>query len=283
MEGPKSPKRRPQADPNYDPESSVPPPLYVPRPRRHSAPTEIDFPLPNEDSSSPSERLTPISSPPRRRRSPPPSQSVDSTPPRRHRVPVASQSVKAPSKEDSDSSFSESPTLVPTHRPTASEVSSRFTSNDGDYDEDEAFSPTPRVSNLRVSDHDDEHDSRARVSPRTPDVKSPSDVRRIFYTVAEDNGEVLAHDDETFGSFLFKGHSLAELTEALQLETGIDDDIILCMRNPLTQKLYKMRLQLPPNKAPLSVVIVRHDSECMFPASHLTTSSKFQDNFVISP
>lgn len=97
------------------------------------------------------------------------------------------------------------------------------------------------------------------ISPR---VKSPSDFRRIFYTVAEDSGEVLAHDDDTFGSFLFKGHTLQELTEALQLETGIDEDVILCMKNPLTNKLYKMRLQLPPNKAPLSVVIVRHNTEC---------------------
>lgn len=47
----------------------------------------------------------------------------------------------------------------------------------------------------------------------------------------------------------------------MQLETGIDDDVVLCMRNPITSKLYKMRLQLPPNKAPLSVVIVRHESE----------------------
>jgi hypothetical protein len=120
-----------------------------------------------------------------------------------------------------------------------------------------------------MSEHEDEHDSKARLaSPRTP-----NDVRRIFYTVAEDDGEVLAQDDETFGSFLFKGHSLAELTEALQLETGIDEDIVLCMRNPLTQKLYKMRLQLPPNKAPLSVVVVRHDSQCTPLASHLTTTS----------
>lgn len=92
-------------------------------------------------------------------------------------------------------------------------------------------------------------------------VKSPSDYRRIFYTVAEDNGEVFAHDDDTFGSFLFRGHTLMELTEALQLETGIDEDVVLCMRNPITSKLYKMRLQLPPNRAPLSVVIVRHNSQ----------------------
>jgi len=52
------------------------------------------------------------------------------------------------------------------------------------------------------------------------------------------------------------------LTEALQLETGIDEDVVLCMRNPITSKLYKMRLQLPPNRAPLSVVIVRHSSQC---------------------
>ena len=168
----------------------------------------------------------------------------------------------------------------PKHRATASEVPTRFTAND-DYDSSpsEASPPTSRVSNLRISEYDDEHDGKARLSsPRTPNMApaTPNDVRRIFYTVAEDDGRVLAHDDETFGSFLFKGHSLAELTEALQLETGIDDDIILCMRNPLTQKLYKMRLQLPPNKAPLSVVIVRPDTQCTFLSPHHTdTSSKF--------
>jgi hypothetical protein len=47
------------------------------------------------------------------------------------------------------------------------------------------------------------------------------------------------------------------LTEQLHVETGIDDDIILCARHPLSAKLYQMRLELPPNNAPMHVVVVR--------------------------
>jgi hypothetical protein len=91
-------------------------------------------------------------------------------------------------------------------------------------------------------------------------VKSP-DIRRIFYSVAEDDGQVLAHDVGSYGDFMFKGHGLEELTSELQRVTGIHEDIILCMKNPISEKLYKMRLALPPNKAPLSVVIVRSNSQ----------------------
>ncbi|XP_024388378.1 uncharacterized protein [Physcomitrium patens] len=91
------------------------------------------------------------------------------------------------------------------------------------------------------------------------DVPKPkqSELRRIYYSVAEDNGEVLAHDDETSGTLLFEGSTIDELAHELQRMTGIDD-IILCMKNPLSTKLYKMRL--PANRAPLCVVIVRQNS-----------------------
>lgn len=89
------------------------------------------------------------------------------------------------------------------------------------------------------------------------------EMRRIFYSVAEDDGEVLAHDDETFGNFMFKGQSVEELTRELKRVTGIREEIILCMRNPLSANLYRMRLALPQNNAPLSVVIVRSNSQCM--------------------
>lgn len=87
------------------------------------------------------------------------------------------------------------------------------------------------------------------------------DLRRIFYSVAEEDGEVLALDDETYGTFMFGGQSLDELTRELQRVTGLREDIILCMRNPLSAKLYKMRLALPQNTAPLSVVVVRSNSQ----------------------
>lgn len=235
------PKSSPlQGASSYDPDSSVPAPLYMPRPRprRHSAPTDIDFPPSPSESSSPSERLSPIASPPPR-----------------GRVPVPSKSLQNP-RDDYDSS-SPSSRAPPRHRATVSELPARFTPHDEDeyssYSEASPRTPT-KVANIRIIE-----ESSPGFSPK---VKSPSEFRRIFYTVAEDDGEALAHDDDTFGSFLFKGHSLQELTEALQLETGIDENIILCMRNPLTSKLYKMRLQLPPNKAPLSIVVVRHNSQC---------------------
>jgi hypothetical protein len=104
-------------------------------------------------------------------------------------------------------------------------------------------------------------------------VKSP-DIRRIFYSVAEDDGEVLAHDDESFGTFMFQGGSLEELKAEVQHVTGINEDIILCMRNPMSAKLYKMRLALPPNKAPLSIVVVRSNSEFGRSLSQASQSSR---------
>lgn len=97
-----------------------------------------------------------------------------------------------------------------------------------------------------------------------------SELRRIYYSVAEDNGEVLAHDDETSGTLLFEGSTIDELAHELQRMTGIDD-IILCMKNPLSTKLYKMRL--PANRAPLCVVIVRQNSRCSSPLPSSTQSS----------
>ena len=122
---------------------------------------------------------------------------------------------------------------------------------------------------LRIFDDDEhEHDSVSKSLPRKQQHPTPrATVRRIFYSVAEGDGEVLAHEDMDWGSFLFKGHSLKDLIEQVQIETGIDDDIILCMRHPMSNKLYKMRLELPPNKAPMHVVVVKVESPCMFSTS----------------
>lgn len=124
-----------------------------------------------------------------------------------------------------------------------------------------------RPSSIRAGGVDDDEDDDSPLpSPRPPPPlnRSPKStvVRRIFYSVADDNGEALAIEDEEWGSFLFPGHSLKVLTEQLQIETGIDDDIILCARHPLSAKLYRMRLELPPNKAPMHVVIVKAHSPC---------------------
>ena len=146
-------------------------------------------------------------------------------------------------------------------------------------------SSSPSVSHsagrLRIFD-DDEHESVSKLLARKPQHPTPrAIVRRIFYSVAEDDGEVLAHEDMDWGSFLYKGHSLKDLIEQVQIETKIDEDILLCMRHPMSNKLYKMRLELPPNKAPMHVVVVRAESACMFSTSSylLSISTTFYFHF----
>lgn len=80
-----------------------------------------------------------------------------------------------------------------------------------------------------------------------------SEGRMIHYLVVDDNGNV----DQDFerNSFIFKGHTLDELTQRLMDETGLEK-IIVCSRNPLNGKLYPLRLALPPNNATMNIVVV---------------------------
>ncbi|KNA09712.1 hypothetical protein SOVF_151110 [Spinacia oleracea] len=79
------------------------------------------------------------------------------------------------------------------------------------------------------------------------------DGRLIYYHVADDYGGV---DDGVEGnSFTFKGHSVKELTQKLEEETGLED-ILVCTRSPLNAKLYPLRLQLPPNNTTMHIVVV---------------------------
>lgn len=77
--------------------------------------------------------------------------------------------------------------------------------------------------------------------------------RMVYYTVADDDGNVDEGYEET--SFAFTGHGLEDLTLNLEEKTGIDD-IIVCSRNPLNGKLFPLRLALPPNNAAMHVVVV---------------------------
>lgn len=79
------------------------------------------------------------------------------------------------------------------------------------------------------------------------------DGRLIYYHVADDYGGV--DDGEEGNWFTFKGHSVFELTQKLEQETGLED-IIVCTRSPLNSKLYPLRLQLPPNNANMHIVVV---------------------------
>lgn len=71
--------------------------------------------------------------------------------------------------------------------------------------------------------------------------------------MADENGNF---DDTSEGlSFTFKGSGVEDLKEKLKEETGLDD-IVVCTRSPLNGKLFPLRLQLPPNNADMSVVVV---------------------------
>lgn len=79
------------------------------------------------------------------------------------------------------------------------------------------------------------------------------DGRVIYYHVADDYGGV--NDSVEGSSFTFKGHSVAELTQKLEEETGLEN-ILVCTRSPLNGKLYPLRLQLPPNNTTMHIVVV---------------------------
>lgn len=215
---------------------------------------------------------------PPRRRTPPARQ--DDSPPLPHiRTPLAREDGDSPRPRSPNPRFLEANNSPPPHMKIPST--------------DDSDSPSPRIrppttlessrnpprressessvrrSRFKPPDNDEENESssRGRASFKTAEPKS-ANARRINYEVAEDDGEVLALEDGTFGTFMFEGSTVDELIEELRRKTKIDD-IILCMRNNQKGTLFKMRLALPSNKAPLPVVVVRQNSSCTFLSLHL--------------
>ncbi|XVE83822.1 hypothetical protein DITRI_Ditri16bG0118300 [Diplodiscus trichospermus] len=78
--------------------------------------------------------------------------------------------------------------------------------------------------------------------------------RVIKYEVVDDNGDV----NETIGerTFTFKGSGVEELKQMLKEETGVNEEVCICSRNPFNGKLYPLRLHLPPNNTAMHVVVV---------------------------
>ncbi|KAK4751348.1 hypothetical protein SAY87_004830 [Trapa incisa] len=74
--------------------------------------------------------------------------------------------------------------------------------------------------------------------------------RRVSYRVAAESGDFMEAEEATI---IFSGNELEELVEMLEEETGMTD-IIICSH--WGGKLYPLRLQLPPNNAPMHVVLV---------------------------
>ncbi|EOA35526.1 hypothetical protein CARUB_v10020734mg [Capsella rubella] len=86
-----------------------------------------------------------------------------------------------------------------------------------------------------------------------------SEGRVIYYHVADDNGEV-EDDSVEVMSFTFKGNGVEELTTRLKEESNVED-VVVCTRSPLNGKLFPLRLQLPPNNADMTVVLVPKSSK----------------------
>lgn len=94
-------------------------------------------------------------------------------------------------------------------------------------------------------------ESDARLPPK-------SEGRTIYYHIADENGVVEGENFEGY-SFNFVGYSLEELSRKLQEETGMED-IVVCSRSSLNQKLFPLRLQLPLNITTMHVVVVPSSS-----------------------
>ncbi|CAA7038663.1 unnamed protein product [Microthlaspi erraticum] len=80
-----------------------------------------------------------------------------------------------------------------------------------------------------------------------------SEGRLICYEIGDDRGNI---DNETEQkSLIFNGTELTELKKRLEEETGIED-IMVCSRNPLNEKLYPLQLHLPPNNTTMHIIVV---------------------------
>jgi hypothetical protein len=80
-------------------------------------------------------------------------------------------------------------------------------------------------------------------------------VKRVFFSVLDDSGEAAAADEDEWGSFLFEGTTLDELTEELHELSGINEDFYICVRIPVSGKLSILRL-IPAVQGPLNVELV---------------------------
>ncbi|MCO5592766.1 hypothetical protein L7F22_046769 [Adiantum nelumboides] len=96
------------------------------------------------------------------------------------------------------------------------------------------------------------------VQPEPPTPKPKVDGRIIHYAVADDDGEI---PDEFESEFIFRGHDVKMLTYRMKEETGIEDDLYICAKNHSTKKLFPLKLQLPPQNAPMYVVVVKASSK----------------------
>lgn len=134
------------------------------------------------------------------------------------------------------------------------------------------------VENISGDSSFEEESSSSKIwIDESPSPKVKLDERVIYYAVADDDDDGEA--PESFESeFVFKGHELGLLTQRLKEETGIVEDIIPCSLNHINNKLYPLRLQLPPLNTPMYVVVVKASSRMAKSFQELSLGSELHAN-----
>ncbi|XP_019092137.1 PREDICTED: uncharacterized protein LOC104747951 [Camelina sativa] len=79
-----------------------------------------------------------------------------------------------------------------------------------------------------------------------------SEGRLIYYETGDDGGNINKEIGEK--SMMFHGSELTELKKKVEEETEMED-VMICCRNPLNEKLYPLQLHLPPNNATMHIVV----------------------------
>ncbi|EFJ14669.1 hypothetical protein SELMODRAFT_234464 [Selaginella moellendorffii] len=112
--------------------------------------------------------------------------------------------------------------------------------------------------------HQHQHHQRSKSSfSATPQLsfKIPkSEGRLIRYAVVWDKSETIPVPCKEWPRFHFHGgNTLADLTTAIKEELGLDpsEEVLVCSRHDASGKIFPLKLGLPPNNAPMSLVIVR--------------------------
>ncbi|CAH8390906.1 unnamed protein product [Eruca vesicaria subsp. sativa] len=115
--------------------------------------------------------------------------------------------------------------------------------------------PHRKPSNFRLSDSHSRTPSTLSYISITEYVEPPlkQDGRRIYYSIADERHMEEKSSAEYF--FMFRGNSVAELTQTLREETCLED-FVVCTRNPLSGKLSPLCLRLPRNNGTLHVVLL---------------------------
>jgi len=141
------------------------------------------------------------------------------------------------------------------------------------FDVEQVSPTTPRKKHRNSLRDRDRGQGHERVTPSPPREQSLSarsssssssssslnpDSHRIFYTVTNENGASPENTD--WGSFVFDSSSVSELKEELQRRTGINEDILVGIRSPLSSKLSVYREELLPEGVAVMLEVVKVNS-----------------------